>query len=282
MAPNNANPEQHPSERSPLAQGCSSPDVCTQGVFVPERLALPCHLITTCGEIMRRRLSFLVLVTITVLAGGCGHTNELAGVDMSGAAFYYAPFVEAGASMVRVHISDPLPGKNPVTDVLARVGSEVLSGEAQEKMNRAVRPIGVAQAVSSGVERTVVTYLRGRTVPAVSDNPAFVVETTLRECDVRSASHGLFLHVKATSIIIDRRNAKTIWEYSDGQSVALRSTPGGVAPLPGVGTAVSVLNAVEFFSMSEKEMQDAVLDAAARVGEELGRELRENYSASRK
>lgn len=231
---------------------------------------------------MRRTLSLLCFLLAAGLAGGCGHTNKLAGVDMSGAPFFYQTFVEANATMVRVHVSDPLPGGNPVTDVLARVGSEVLSGGAQEKMNRAVRPSGIAQAVSESVERTVSMYLRGRSVPAVTDDPAFVVETTLRQCDVNSGSHGVSLHVEATTLIIDRRNGRTIWEYSEGRSVDLRSTPGGVAPVPGVRTAVSVLNAVEFFRMPEKDMQDAVLDAAARVGEEIGRELRENYSDTRK
>ena len=74
---------------------------------------------------------------------------------------------------------------------------------------------------------------------------------------------------------------RQVWNYSERHSVALRSTPGGVVPVPGVGTAVSVLNAVEFFRMSEKEIQDAVLDAAGRVGDAIGRELREDYSDSR-
>ncbi|MBL0173969.1 MAG: hypothetical protein IPP94_01685 [Ignavibacteria bacterium] len=230
---------------------------------------------------MKTAAKLCLLAILATAAMGCGHTNELAKVDVTGATFLYQPLVESGSSVVRLRISDPAPGRNPVVEAIATVGSEVLSGEAQEKLNRAVRPVGVATAVAASIEKTVTTYLRGRTVSSVGDDPAFIVETLLHECDITSSATGLHLHVKASSTIVDRRSGKTVWDYSERHSVALRSTPGGVVPVPGVGTAVSVLNAVEFFRMSEKEIQDAVLDAAGRVGDAIGRELREDYSASR-
>ncbi|MDH7514617.1 MAG: hypothetical protein QHI48_01900 [Bacteroidota bacterium] len=228
---------------------------------------------------MTRTLSMPFALFIIVCAGCSSHHLEK--YDFQGAGFLYRSTADPAAGMVHIHIEGFTDTPHPVVAAAAGIGSNILSEEARQKLDRAVRPAGVAAAVAKGVERTVNTYMGGRTVPALEDDPRFIVETVLRSCEIRSLASGLFLHVSAKSTIIDRATGRCIWDEVEASSVPLRYTPGGDVPVALVRTAASIYNAVEFFKLTEGEIQDAVLEAAGRVGDRIGEELRDDYADSR-
>lgn len=229
---------------------------------------------------MSRLLSLAALAALALLSA-CGPSHQLARYDFAGKEFMFRPVVASDASRVRIDIENPTPG-GTVGAIVAGIGSDVLSGGAESKLHNAVRPIGVASAINSGVQRTVETYLSGTGVDAAGERTDFVVETVLRQCDVVSRATGVFLRVEALCMLIDRRTGEEIWDEAEAVTSTITFTPSGAVPVPGVATAASVVNAVRFFAMSEKEIQDAVLAAATDVGEVIGRRLREDYAGSRK
>jgi hypothetical protein len=227
---------------------------------------------------MKPEFRSLLILSVLFLFSACCHTNNLKQYVIMDKGFHYRTTVNPEATKVDVSIDSPAPGANPVVDVIAGAGSNIFSSEASEKLNRAVNPVGIAASISMGLEKVITTYYKGRTIPTPAENPAFIVETHLKECSLHSGSSGIVLHLEAQSEITDAATGKTVWRDCEDSNVPIRRTPAGTVPIPVLGTALSVYNAVEFFKLSEKEIQDVILSAAEDIGEQLGKSLRHDYA----
>ena len=192
--------------------------------------------------------------------------------------YFYTTEVDPEATRVELNIESPTPGKATVVDVLAGVSSGVLSSEASAKLNRAVNPAGIAASVSMGFEKVIAMYFKARPVPAVSDHPAFIVNTRLKECSLRSASGGIELCLKTQVEITDAATGKMAWRNCEESYFPIKSTPAGTVPIPVLGTAISIYNATEFFKLSDKEIQDVILEGAEDSGTSHGKRLRRDYA----
>lgn len=232
------------------------------------------------AHIIRHRPALAALIFPAMFFAACCHTNNLSHYAWNGEKLLFTYAVEPGASRVRLNIDSPTPGTSPVADILTGAGSEILSGEAQKKLDNAVRPTGIAAAVTEGIEKALTTQLNVR--PGTrEDQPDFIVETLLEECSIFSGSVGLGLHIKAQTEIIHRPTGKRVWRDCVSEDAMIRHTPLGGIPIPGVGTAASIYNAAEFFKLSEKEIQDVVLSAAEETGRIMAQSIREDYGTSR-
>jgi hypothetical protein len=219
-----------------------------------------------------------VLFLPALLVAACCHTNSLSDYTWNGDKLLFTYSVEPGATSVRLNINSPAP-TNAVADILTGAGSDILSNEAQKKLDGAVRPDGIAASVTAGIEKVLTTQLMVK-AGTRAENPDFIVETLLEECSIFSGSTGLGLHIKAQTEIIHRPSGRRVWRDCMSEDAVIRHTPLGGIPLPGVGTAASLYNAAEFFKLSEKEIQDHILAAAEETGRQLGQSLREDYGKS--
>ena len=228
---------------------------------------------------MTRIAQFCMVAIQTIWISACCHTNNFSDHPLSGQKLLFSYSVKPDAASVRLHISNPTPGHNVITDIVVGAGTEILSSEAQEKLNRAVRPEGIAAAVSTGIEKVLTTHLRFQGVSADQD-PECVVETLVEECNIESGSTGIELSIKARTEMIHRATGDIIWRDCLEEKVMIKHTPAGAIPLPGIGTAASIYNAAEFFRLSEKEIQEILLQAAEETGRKLGESIRNDYSKS--
>jgi hypothetical protein len=221
-----------------------------------------------------KKCHMFIAVLVASIFTACCHTNNLKEYPISDRSFYFMTEVDPGATKVELNIDSPAPGRSAVIDVLADVGSGVLSSEASEKLNRAINPLGIAAAVSSGFEKVLTTHYKARAVIGRSDNPAFLVNTRLKECSLHSGSGGIELCIKSQAEITDAATGKTVWRDCEDNYVPVKRTPVGTVPIPVLGTAMSVYNASEFFKLSDHDIQDIILDAAENVGTNFGKSLR--------
>jgi hypothetical protein len=228
------------------------------------------------------KIAFPVLaVACALLLGACGPSHHLAEYSLANQTVMFQSSAAPDVTFVRVNIANPAPGRNVVVDIVAGAGSDILSAEAQDKVSRAVNPDGLAAAVSQGVERAIVMYIGGKPSGAFVADAPFVMDTRLLSCEVHSDAGGLSLYVEAASSLIDRATGREIWDTRENAHVPVQRTPAGIVGPPAAGTATSIFNAVEFFRLSDKEIQDALLAAAQEAGRRIGMELREDYSSSR-
>lgn len=216
-----------------------------------------------------------LLLAFSLAAAGCGHTNNLAKYPAAGQAYGTETRISREAGDASVSMG---PGTgNPFADIAVAIGSGVASLKAMEKLQRAVKPEGVAGAISAAFEKDAVQYLRIHPAGEGVDTSGFLVRTYLDQLQVLSHAEGVFLHVKAKVTIISRREGGIVWEDGEESDVPIRRTE-GASIHPVTATIAGIANAAQLLSLSEAEIQDAVLFAAGEVGMQIGDVLREDVS----
>ena len=217
----------------------------------------------------------IALLSLLVLAG-CGHTNNLSKYDFRGKTFMREVRVDPDASEVNVSID--LPGDNPVAGVLVSIGEGISSAEASRKLRAAVRPEGVASAISAGFERDFMRYLDVTPGTSSDIKPDYIVHTLLKRVAMTTSASGVYLQVKAEIAVISRETARDAWRNCEEVNLGVREFNGAAAAIPVLSTASSIANLAQFFGLPEKEIQDAVLQSAQEIGFLMGETLRSDVA----
>ncbi len=217
-----------------------------------------------------------LLVAVSVVAAGCGHTNRLAEYPINGKKALYRHYVSPGAPGSWVIVESPT--SNTIVDVIAGIGSVIASDQARRKLNQAINGDSIAYYLGRGIFMATTEYLSIRPVESISDDPDLIIETEVKEYKFISSSTGLGVYTRGVSRITDRRTGVIVWENSEGHYVSLTST--FLAPLGGriISSGASIFNAIEFFSMSEEEIRTVIGNACMETGREIGDALREDVS----
>jgi hypothetical protein len=224
---------------------------------------------------MNVRTSFLLLAAVLV-AGGCGHTNNLAKYNLAGSTALYRAYT-SGSAHTYAGIQNPA-SKNVISGIIAAIGSGIVSEEGRKKLERAVVADTIAGAVARGMQQATTDYLSLRPVASVADDPEYLIETELTEYTLVSLSEGLFMRVKGKSRVIHRKTGAIVWENSESHTVPLSETYlAGLAPAP-IASGVSIFNAVRLLTLTEQEIATVVNQAATQAGREIGETLREDVA----
>ncbi len=217
----------------------------------------------------------ILLLALSLAAAGCGHTNNLATYPTNGEEYETQSRISREAGGISVSMG---PGTgNPFADIGIAIGTGAASLKALEKLSRAVKPEGVAGAISMAFEKDAVQYLRIHPAGGGVDTTGFLIRTNLDQFQIRSHPEGIYLHVKAEVTIISRRNGGIVWEDGEETDVPIRRTE-GASIHPVAATIAGIVNAAQLLELSEAEIQDAVLFAAGEVGMQIGDVLREDVA----
>lgn len=232
------------------------------------------------------------LVTLMVLLfTGCGHTNELANYDLQSKTFHFEDGIAGGAQQVNVDFTTPLGTKKSlfssggfsaaldVAEAVSSIASAVVSSETNEKLRNAIDMNEMAYYVSEGIEKTLVRYYDIQGVESVTEQPMFIVETTLTKCQLGSNETGVGVLVEATSRIIDRTTATVVWEYEGSNVVPIKESAHSFDRT--INTVSSVIGAAQLANLSEEEIQASVYDAGAGAGALIAEVLREDIAEIR-
>ncbi len=247
---------------------------------------------------MRRSATAFAVCLLAVAVGSCVHTSNLKDYDLDGKGIYFAEEVSSGRIQVTITTSTPADTKDDkdkkdakkstaaeVAGVLGALATEKAQAEAQEKLSRAVTPATVTQAVSRGIEDTLVTFFKVKPVAERAGEYDFVVTTRLNSCTLDSEPSGLSLNVDAIGQIVDRGSGAVVWAKQSIESVPLRTgttTQSGTGKNPTVAAAVAnVLQAGQLAALSEAELRGAVETAAATVGASIAQTLRKDIAKAR-
>ncbi|MEP7218348.1 MAG: hypothetical protein ABI876_05505 [Bacteroidota bacterium] len=220
----------------------------------------------------------LLILPLAALMAACGHTNNLAKFPVAGKkALFRVYAVSDAASSISVVES---PVKNTIVDIIAAVGSVIVSDQSKHKLEHAVNGDSIAHSVSLGTQNSTSDYLSLRPVAGMQDNPDIIVETEITEYKLISASVGLALYVRGKSRMIDRATGQIVWEDSENKTVQLSETYLAAFAPRAISSGASIFNAVRLLTLSEEEIRTVVDNAAMEVGREIGETLREDVASS--
>lgn len=213
---------------------------------------------------------------LALILTACGHTNNLAKFNIAGKSAIYRTTMAADAASA-LTIIEP-PNDNTVVGIATTIGSVIVGSEARKKLERALNPDSLAQAVGFGMRQATADYLNIRPVNDWTENPDLIIETTLTDCKLFSSSIGLAIKVRGESRMIERGTGRLIWENSESHVVPLSQTYlAGLAPRA-ISSGASIFNAIQLLNLSSDEIRKVVHGAANEAGREIGETLREDVA----
>lgn len=227
------------------------------------------------------------LFFIVLFIGGCGHTNELLNFDLRGKNAYFEEFVARNARTIQVEMNTPKSkedekdDKDDVVGILEAVvsaSSAVLSAEKISDIKDYVNTYDLVASVTDGFMQALETYVDIKTV----DDPKlshFIVETELERCVLYVSKDNVHVTVQANTKIIDIASGVIVWENWESDTIPLDNVTRGVKVKKGTGSRV--LTALQLASLSKKEVNACVGEAAEYVGRKMGDTFREDLAEAR-
>ena len=225
---------------------------------------------------MKKLLPFLFFPVIIFLAG-CAHTNELAKYDLSGKGMLFSNHVSANArrlQFVNYTPTEKEKGKSDLLYTIASIGSDILSETSKSKIADAVSTDSIANYVSTGLKDVLITFENIKPVKSMDNNPQFVTETTIDQCQMVLGTDHVSISVQASSRIIDRNSGNIVWDDNETETVPVEENYSN--DKDNSHTLNKVLGAVQLASLSEKEIQTIVNQAAVNAGRQIGETFRKD------
>lgn len=223
-----------------------------------------------------RALLAVAIIPLALLAGACGHTNKLAQYNIAGKTALFRSIAASDAASGIAAVQNPT--RNETGDIIAAIGSVLVSDQARRKLEKAFNGDSVAHDISLGIRNATADYLSIRPVESMADNPDLIIETKLNKCRLVSSSFGITLHVEGESQVIDRKTGVVVWDDSETHTIPLSETYLAViAPKP-ISSGASIFNAVRLMTLSEEELRCVASNAGRDAGMEIGEVLREDVA----
>ncbi len=221
---------------------------------------------------------FIPLLFITAIYfAGCAHTNELAKYNLTGKNMLFSNHVSANARELQFVNSDQSEkgkGKSDLLSAIASIGSDILSETSKNKIANAVSTDSIANYVSSGLKNALITFENIKPVNSMDANPQFVTETTIEQCQMIVGTDHVSISVQASSRIIDRNSGNIVWDDNETETIPVEENYSGNKD--NSQTLNKVLGAVQLASLSEKEIQRIVNQAAINAGRQIGETFRKD------
>lgn len=226
----------------------------------------------------RALLAFTIL-PLALLAGACGHTNKLAQHNIADKTALFRSFTTSNVTSGVAEVESP--GEHETVDLLAAIGSVIITEQARNKLENAFNGDSVAHDISLGIRNATADYLNIRPVQSMADNPDLIIETKLIECQLVSGASGITLQVEGESRVIERKTGIVVWDDSETYMIPLSETYLSVAAPTAISSGASIFNAVRLMRLSEEELRRVASNAATDAGREIGEMLRKDVAKLR-
>ncbi|HRP01069.1 MAG TPA: hypothetical protein PLE30_00305 [Candidatus Kapabacteria bacterium] len=234
---------------------------------------------------------YLTLFLSVIILASCSSVNNLKNYDLHGKKIYFDEIVGKDANTVRIeeepnydnNKSDNKNSTEKVLDAIGSIGTSIgkalTESDVRDKLDKNSNPKMVIDAISSGIEKTLVQYLNISAENNINGDYDFIVTTTLEELSLRSGTNGVYISARAMCTITSRKDGKIVWQETETESVKLRSnsTYGADSKLLKNISQISSLA-----SLSDGEIRNAITNAANEVGRSIANDLREDISELKK
>jgi len=237
------------------------------------------------------KIRFLLFsILLAVLIASCSSVNNLKSYDLNGKKFYFDEIVGKNANIVQIDNVDNTnstntgkSGGDKVIDAIGSIGTAIgraiTENDAREKLLNASDPKSVTDAVSKGIEKTLVQYLNIKTEDNYQGDYDYIVTTTLEELSLKSGNYGVYIHIDVLCTITSRSDSKIVWQQSESESVNLRN---GSSASKDSKIFKELDQISSLASLSEVELKNAINNAATEAGRIIANNLREDISEARK
>lgn len=232
----------------------------------------------------------LILVFSSIIIISCNSVNNLKNYDLQGKSFYFDEIVGKDANNVRIdevsNYNEKDKNKSSAEKVLDAVGSigtgigkALTESEVRQKLNRNSDPKMVVEAISSGIEKTLIQYLNIKSTDDLNGAYEYIVTTTLDELALVSGNNGVKISVSAICTITSRADGKIVWQESETETVQLRK---GSSSYKDADIVKNITQLSSLVSLTDDEIKNAIINASNEVGRLIANDFRKDLSEIKK
>ncbi|UCH65871.1 MAG: hypothetical protein JSW63_01690 [Ignavibacterium sp.] len=223
--------------------------------------------------------SFIV-VLILILLTACSHTNKLAEYELRSKNYAFRNNLSSNAQQMTVTIKSSTKDTTDLAETISSIFTDVVSESKKRELVNAVDTHNLIDNISYGVSDALETYLSANIIEEDDGSVDFLVENSLRKCDLNISQSAVKIYVSSATRIIDLTTATVIWDNTESKSIPMSSILSVDNDQINTQSEEYIFILQKLFSLSEEELNQKMGLAGEYVGKEMGETLRRDIAES--
>ena len=222
----------------------------------------------------------IVAVLLLILLTACSHTNKLSEYDLRSKNFAFRNSLSSNAQQMTININTSTKDTTDLAETITSIFTDVVSESKKKELIHAVDTQNLIDNISYGLYDALETYLEANIIEEDQGKPDFLVENTLKKCDLNISQNAVKIYVSSTTRIIDLATATVVWDNTESKSIPMSSIISTDKKQFNSQSEEYIFILQKLFSLSKEELNQNIGLAGEYVGGEMGETLRQDIAES--
>jgi hypothetical protein len=222
----------------------------------------------------------IILVFILILLTACSHTNKLGEYELRSKNFAFRNDLSSNAQQMAVNINTSTKDTTDLAETISNIFTDVVSESKKKELVNTVDTQNLIDNISYGVYDALETYLNANIIEEEEGNVDFLVENTLRKCDLNFSKNSVKIYVSSFTRIIDLATATVIWDNTESKSIPMSNIISIDKNQIKSQSEEYIFILQKLFSLSKEELNQKIGLAGGYVGKGMGETLRRDIAES--
>jgi hypothetical protein len=179
-----------------------------------------------------------------------------------------------------ININTSTKDTTDITKTISSIFTDVVSESKKKELINAVDTQNLIENISYGIYDALETYLNANIIEEDQGNVEFLVENTLKKCDLNISQSAVNIYVSSNTRIIDLVTATVIWGNTESKSIPMSSIISTDKNQFKSQSEEYIFILQKLFSLSKEELNQKIGLAGEYVGSEMGETLRRDIAES--
>jgi hypothetical protein len=223
---------------------------------------------------------FILFVLLLILITACSHTNKLGEYELRSKNFAFRNNLSSNAQQMTININTSTKDTTDLAETISSIFTDVVSETKKKELINAVDTRNLIDNISYGIYDALETYLNANIIEEDEGNIDFIVENTLKKCNLNISQSAVNIYVSSTTRIIDLATATVIWGNTESNSIPMSSIISVDNDQFKSQSEEYIFILQKLFSLSKEELNQKIGLAGEYVGKEMGETLRRDIAES--
>lgn len=221
-------------------------------------------------------ISLLLLILLTT----CSHTNKLGEYELRSKNFAFRNDLSSNAQQMTININTSTKDTTDLAETITSIFTDVVSETKKKELINAVDTQNLIDNISYGMYDALETYLDANIIEEDQGKPDFLVENTLKKCNLNISQSAVSIYVSSATRIIDLATATVVWDNTESKSIPMSDIISTDKDQFNSQSEEYIFILQKLFSLSKEELNQKIGLAGEYVGEEMGETLRRDIAES--
>ncbi len=221
-----------------------------------------------------------LVILLLVLLTACSHTNKLAEYELHSKNFAFRNSLSTDAQQMEININTSTKDTTDIAETITSIFTDVVSESKKKELINAVDTQNLINNISYGIYDALETYLNANIIEEDEGNVEYLVENTLKNCNLNISQSTVKINVSSFTRIIDLATATVIWDNTESKSIPMSSIISTDKNKFSSQSEEYIFILQKLFSLSKEELNQKIGLAGEYIGREMGETLRQDIAES--